>query len=90
MKQVSIMVLLAAATVSTGCGLVSIPQPNSITLQADERGLRAFNDLIVGSATEGKARPNSVSAYWKARNEQEQTERRPGFFTSLLKGGSEQ
>lgn len=88
--QVKIAVLIAATVAATGCGMVSIPNPTqrgSMTLQADEAGLRAFSDLLAGQITSGKARPNTVDAYWKTRQNQEETARQPGFLESLFSGG---
>jgi hypothetical protein len=70
-----------------------MPNPlakGNLTLQSDEAGLRAFSDLLAGQISEGKARPNTVGAYWKNRSEQEREltarENRPGFLTSLFSG----
>lgn len=89
--QVRIVTLVACTVVATGCGMVSIPNPTqrgTVTLQADEAGMRAFSDLLAGQITSGKARPNTVDAYWKARQNQEETARRPGFLESLFNGGA--
>lgn len=49
-------------------------QQGMIRIHADERGMRAFGDMITGSITTGKASPDKVTAHHQMRDRQAEVE----------------
>ena len=49
-------------------------QSGRILIDADEKGLRAFGDLVTGAITTGKASPDKVTAHHQMRDRQAEVE----------------
>jgi hypothetical protein len=86
--------LCALALILQGCGgVVHSPAPwqeGSILLSADEKGMRAFGDTMVGIANEARTPAGIKSSHYQLREiaVQEDTKRQlaPGFLTRLFGG----
>lgn len=74
----------------TGCAMTSpYSERGSISIAADEKGMRAFSDMINMSITNGKASPDKDTAAWNARRQQEREETKrvtnPSFLDNLFR-----
>lgn len=73
MKKVIFIFLL----LSTGCTsqfFTPYDKAGRISLNADEKGMRAFSDMMVGLVNEGKTPKGQKGAHYQMRTEQERTE----------------
>jgi hypothetical protein len=67
--------LLASSACSASLGKYAMSQESGrILIDADEKGLRAFGDLITGSITTGKASPDQNTAHHQMRRKQSEVE----------------
>lgn len=79
----------------SGCGVAQAPSPfaeGSVLLAADERGMRAFGDMMVGVANEARTPTGMKSSHYQLREGQEveKTKRdtAPGWLSKLFGGGA--
>lgn len=80
------------AMYTTGCGgVIAAPSPldeGHILLSADERGMRAFGDMVVGVQNEARTPADMKSSHYQLREaaEAERTKRElaPGFLSRLF------
>ena len=75
----------AACSASVGKGAFTA-ESGRILIDADEKGLRAFGDLVTGAITTGKASPDQETAHHQLRKAQTQVD--AIRFTSDNFGGS--
>lgn len=83
-------VIVLAMGALTGCAISNpYAERGSISIAADEKGMRAFSDMINSSITNGKASPDKDSAAWEARRLQEREETKrataPSFLDNLFR-----
>ena len=70
-----------------GCAMTNpYAERGSIAIAADEKGMRAFSDMINMSITNGKASPDKDTAAWNARRQQEREETKRVTAPSFLDG----
>lgn len=62
-----------ACSMQAGKGALS-GESGRILIDADEKGMRAFSDLVTGSITVGKASPDQDTAHHQMRKVQSQVE----------------
>ena len=68
------LLLTSACSTNVGRGMLS-QEAGRIELVADEKGMRAFSDMMTGAIVTGKSEPNKVDSHHLLREQQEQTER---------------
>jgi hypothetical protein len=67
--------LLASSACSANMGQGAFSSESGrILIDADERGMRAFGDLLTGSITTGKASPDQDTAHHQMRRKQAEVE----------------
>jgi hypothetical protein len=80
--------LLASSACSANIGKGAFSNESGrILIDADEKGLRAFGDLITGSITTGKASPDQNTAHHQLRHKQSEVEAVRYTSKSFTKGG---
>ena len=73
MKKVIFMFLLLGLNACSGQFFTPYDQAGRINLSADEKGMRAFTDLMTGLVNETKTPKNQKSSHYQMRSEQERT-----------------
>ena len=93
MKRVILAVgLVVSCAGCFGKGRVDPSDRGYVNLEADEKGMQAFNDMIQGAITNGKASADQKSASWQHREVQEKErslrETNPSWLQMLAGGGA--
>ena len=73
MKKVIFMFLLLGLNACSGQFFTPYDNAGRINLSADEKGMRAFTDLMTGLVNETKTPKNQKSSHYQMRSEQERT-----------------
>ena len=74
MKKVILLSLLVSFGACSSTFFTPYDQAGRINLSADEKGMRAFTDLMTGLVNETKTPKNQKSSHYQMRTEQEKTE----------------
>ena len=77
MKKVIFMFLLLGLNACSGQFFTPYDNAGRINLSADEKGMRAFSDLMTGLVNETKTPKGKKSSYYQMRSEQEATNQMP-------------
>lgn len=83
------LMLVGLTCLLAGCFASTSSYPNeygTISLQADERGMRAFADMQNALITNGKASANRPTQAWTVRAKQEEEVTKRAFRPSFLDG----
>jgi hypothetical protein len=78
----------SACSMQAGKGALS-GESGRILIDADEKGMRAFSDLVTGSITTGKASPDQDTAHHQMRKVQSQVEMTRFTSKSFSRKGGE-
>jgi hypothetical protein len=78
MKKVRVVMVVAIATITTGCSGVMANRwfeddQGRILISADERGMRAFGDSVNGLMTTAKTEGGNDNAHFDLRRRQNET-----------------
>lgn len=79
------LILLTIGSVAiSGCGVL-LPSSDTFVMIGNEEAIRAYHDSINGMVTNAKTQdPSGNSAYWEARQKQEEHRNiRVGFWQKL-------
>lgn len=77
MGKYILFVVLIGMSACSGQFFTPYDQAGRISLQADEKGMRAFSDLMTGLVNEGRTPKGKKSSHYQLREEQEITSRMP-------------
>lgn len=84
-RKVALCLILSGVLGTSAC---SSHEAGRISISADEKGMRAFGDMITGSITTGKASPDKITAHHQIREVQERTQALRYTSKSFSKGGN--
>lgn len=70
-KKVALCLILSGVLGTSAC---SSHEAGRISISADEKGMRAFSDLVTGSIATGKASPDKITAHHQMRDKQAEVE----------------
>jgi len=76
-RMIKALTIVTLAVTLTGCSsqfFTPYDKSGRISLNADEKGMRAFTDLMAGLVNEGKTPAGQKGAHYILREEQERTE----------------
>ena len=73
MKKLIFLSLILSLNACAGQFFTPYDQAGRISLQADERGMRAFSDLMTGLVNETKTPKGNKSSHYQLREAQEAT-----------------
>jgi hypothetical protein len=73
MKKYILFVVLIGMSACSGQFFTPYDQAGRINLSADEKGMRAFSDLMTGLVNEGKNPKGNKSSHYQLREAQERT-----------------
>ena len=73
MKKLIFLSLILSMNACSGQFFTPYDQAGRISFQADEKGMRAFSDLMTGLVNETKTPKNQKSSHYQMRSEQERT-----------------
>lgn len=76
-KVILISCIVCSLSACTGQFFTPYDNAGRINLSADEKGMRAFSDLMTGLVNEGKAPKGTKSSHYQLREAQEVTNQLP-------------
>ena len=74
MKKVILLSILVSFSACSSAFFTPYDKSGRISLNADEKGMRAFTDLMAGLVNEGRTPAGTKSSHYQLREEQERTE----------------
>ena len=77
MKKLIFLSLILSMNACSGQFFTPYNQAGRISFQADEKGMRAFSDLMTGLVNETKTPKGKKSSHYQMRSEQEVTNQMP-------------
>ncbi len=77
MKKLLFLSLILSMNACSGQFFTPYDNSGRINLSADEKGMRAFSDLMTGLVNEGRTPKGKKSSHYQLREEQEVTTRMP-------------
>lgn len=83
-RNLAVLGILAGSLSACGANVRLPSSQGYIHLEGDAKGVQAFFDGENGFITNGKASPDSTSAHWVARKQQEQEVTKREFAPSFL------